>query len=110
MPIKKRPLAATKGMQQSRVDYKRTISAESVAAAKKAERAYDDMCRRAQLVNERERSNSSGDKIDKEESKEVVEESKEVVEESPETSCDEAEMLLEHGGVHGGEKAMQSKN
>jgi hypothetical protein len=90
-------------MQQSRVDYKRTVSAESVAAAKEAERAYDDMCRRAQLVNERERLNSFGDKIDEEESKEVVEE-------SPETSCDEAEMLLEHGGVHGGGKAKQSKN
>jgi hypothetical protein len=61
------------------------------------------MCRRAQLVNERERPNSFGDKIDKEESKEVVEE-------SPETSRDEAEMLLEHGGVHGGGKAKQSKN
>lgn len=32
-----------------------------------------------------------------------------MVDESPETSCDEAEILLEHGGVHGGNR-MVKKN
>jgi hypothetical protein len=103
MPIERRPTASTKDMQQSRVDYKRTTSAQSVESAKEAERAYDDMRRRAQLVNERERSYSFGDNTDKGESKEAIDE-------SPETSCDEAEMLLEHGAIHGGGKAKQSKN